>query len=293
MKSAYIQLALAMCLVGMNITIGKIIVQTVPIFLFSNIRFLISLLFLIPMTMMKGQSKFDLKPKEWIILFLQAFFGLFLYSIFMLYGVSHTSAISAGIITSTTPACIALIAFFFLKEKLSRTALISVLLAVLGISLITFRQDGTGFSGSALGNVFVVVAVISEALFTIFAKPLSDKLQPIQMASAVNLIGFIIFIPFSIQQILSVNVRIEPGTWLLIIYYALTASVISFILWYRGVAKVPANVAGLFTVFMPVSAAITSIVFLKESFAISQAIGMGLAVIAILTGIRRPQRKSC
>ena len=87
------------------------------------------------------------------------------------------------------------------------------------------------------------------------------------------------------------NHKISPLIWLLIIYYSLTASVLSFILWYKGIAKVPASVAGLFTVFMPVSSALIGVTFLHESFTWKHAIGMVLAITAIYIGVRNPQQK--
>lgn len=289
MKLAYIQLALSMCLVGINIAVGKIIIQSVPIFLFSDIRFIIASLVLLPMLFLQRDLKFELTSKEWLLLFLQAFFGVFLFSIFMLYGVRYTSTISAGIITSTTPACIALIALLFLKEKLNRNNFIAICLAVLGIILISVNwENNTVASTDTLqGNVLIICAVVSEALFTIFAKPLSTKLKPLQMAAMVNLFGLILFIPFSVYQLLMIDIKISPMIWLLIIYYSLTSSVLSFILWYRGITKVPANIAGLFTVFMPVSSAFCGVLFLHESLTIRHVAGIVMAMAAILIAVKK------
>lgn len=289
MKLAYIQLALSMCLVGINIAVGKIIIQSVPIFLFSDIRFIIASLVLVPMLFSQQDLKFKLTNKEWLMLFLQAFFGVFLFSIFMLYGVRYTSAISAGIITSTTPACIALIALLFLKEKLSRNNVIAICLAVLGIILISVSWENYAVASTdtLLGNVLIICAVVSEALFTIFAKPLSTKLKPLQMAAMVNLFGFILFIPFSVHQLLMMDIKITPFIWLLIIYYSLTASVLSFILWYRGITKVSANLAGLFTVFMPVSSAFCGVLFLHENLTIRHVAGIVMAMSAILIAVKK------
>jgi drug/metabolite transporter (DMT)-like permease len=293
MKWAYIQLALSMCLVGINIAVGKIIISSVPIFLFSDIRFIIASLVLVPLLVKQGEIKFELNRKEWLILFLQAFFGVFLFSIFMLYGVRYTSAISAGIITSTTPACIAFIALVFLGEKLNLNNTLSICFAVLGISLISFPGLGHSLknTGIGFGSILIIAAVISEALFTIFAKRLSTRLKPLQMAAMVNLFGFLLFIPFSVQQVMSINIKITSLVWLLIFYYSLTASVVSFVLWYRGVAKVPANIAGLFTVFMPVSSALIGVVFLHECFTMKHLMGMAFAITAIYIGIRTYNNK--
>lgn len=42
---------------------------------------------------------------------------VFLFNIFLLYGVKSTGAVESGIITSTTPAMVGIISFLFLKER--------------------------------------------------------------------------------------------------------------------------------------------------------------------------------
>jgi len=287
MRTAYFQLALSMCLVGINIAVGKIISQTIPVFLFANIRFVIATAVLVPLILYQNDTKLSLTRKDWQYLFLQAFFGVFLFSIFMLYGVRYTPAISAGIITSTTPAWIAIIAFFFLRERLDWYSAASVLLAVSGIALISTAFGGSGAtsSGNLFGNLLIVCAVISEALFTIFAKPVSNHLSALQMTAIVNFFGFLLFIPFSFHTLATTEIHISHSIWMLILYYSLTASILSFLLWFRGITKVPANIAGLFTVFMPISSALTGVFFLNESMTSQQIVGMLFAIIAIGIGV--------
>ena len=284
-----------MAFVGINVAVGKVIVKEIPIFLFSEIRFVIALCFLIPMLLHSPRKeKVELQKSQWGYLFLQSFFGVFLFSLLMLYGVRLTSATSAGIITSTVPAIIALLSFFFLREKLSIPQILSIALTVLGISIITFQEGPSNmeFQKFFWGNLLVFGAVVSEALFTIFAKKLASILTPIQMAAGVNIIGFVLYLPFAIVEALSFHFsHLGLSNWLLIFYYSITASVLSFVLWYKGVSKVKASIAGLFTGFIPVSATLVGIIFLKESFGWNQTIGMICVLFAIFLGTREGLRK--
>lgn len=289
MKIAYIQLALSMAFVGINVAIGKLIVASVPVFLFSEIRFLIALLFLVPMMLYSPKKRVIMKKSHWIFLFLQSFFGVFLFSVLMLYGVKYTEATSAGIITSTVPAVIVLLSFFFLRERPSLLQIFSICLAVLGISIITFQGQSTHTASNyaLFGNLLVFGAVITEALFTIFAKKLSGVLSPVQMATGVNAIGFILFLPMAIKEVLSFSFQnLGWLSWLLIVYYAITASVLSFVLWYRGVSQVKASTAALFTGFMPIAALLVGVIVLKEPFGWSQVIGIISVLGAIFLGTR-------
>lgn len=293
MLLAYVQLALSMAFVGINISIGKEIVAHVPVFLFSELRFLIAILILLPLLASRGEWKTSWTREEGRVLFWQSFFGVFLFSICMLYGVQWTSATAAGIITSTVPACIALLSFWILKEKLQVNNMLAIFLSVSGIAFITFTGGNVEQSfASMLGNSLVFLAVVSEALFTIFAKRLAGKITPFQMTAAINVISFILFLPFALWEGLLFEWGSVPaGVWGLILYYAITASVLSFFLWYKGVAKVEASKAGLFTGMMPISAALVAILFLNEIFTWMHAIGMSLVLASIVVGTMRFRQK--
>ncbi|MBW5467138.1 EamA family transporter [Brevibacillus formosus] len=291
MLLAYIQLALAMALVGSNISIGKEIVSHVPVFLFSELRFLLAIVILLPLLAMRGEWKTSWSREEGRVLFWQSFFGVFLFSICMLYGVQSTTATAAGIITSTVPACIALFSFWILKEKLQANSFVAIGLSVGGIGFITFTGSGGEQNWvSMLGNLLVFFAVVSEALFTIFAKRLSGKITPFQMTAAINVISFVLFLPFAIWESLRFDWGTVPANvWWLLVYYAFTASVLSFFLWYKGVEKVEASKAGLFTGMMPISAALVAVLFLNEAFTWMHGVGMILVLASILIGTQQPR----
>ncbi|MCC5625202.1 DMT family transporter [Nostoc sp. CHAB 5715] len=256
----YIQLTLAMVMVGANIAVGKAIVETLPVFLFSALRFLIALSALLLIQLYQGELRFNFSLKDYRNLFMQALIGMFLFSTFMLYGVRLTTATSAGIITSTVPACIGVLSVVLLGERLSVRGMLAIGLAVLGIAAINFQgQAGSQESGSLVGNMLILFAVVSEAFFTIFTKEISSRHAPLKIATGVNMFGFLLFAPLALWEANMFDfTAVSLSVWGLIVYYALTASVLSFILWCQGVAKVSISLAGLFTGFMPLSNALVA-----------------------------------
>ena len=105
------------------------------------------------------------------------------------------------------------------------------------------------------------------------------------MAFGVNVVGFILFMPLAIPQAINFNWA-GPSTelWGWVVFYSITASVLSFLFWYRGISQVPANVAGLFTGVMPISAALVGFGVLSEVLSFGQLLGMALVIVAILLG---------
>ncbi|MCP1625784.1 DMT family transporter [Pseudomonas nitroreducens] len=286
MPFAFLCLSLSMLLVGGNIAIGKLILTEVPVYLLAVLRFLIASVVLLP-GMFVGDMRKGLNRRVCGGLFLQAFFGCFLFSLCMLQGVLHTSATSAGIITSATPSVVALLAWLWLREKISRRQLLAIVLAVAGIALLNLLDRSVAGESSALGNMLVLGAVLAEALFAVFSRRLSFSVRPWAMAFGVNLSGLLLFLPLALPEVLAFDWRMpSAATWAWVLFYALSASVLSFLLWYRGISQVPASIAGLFTGLMPVSSALVGVLLLAEHFSAGHALGMAFVLAALLLGTR-------
>lgn len=67
MYRVYLQLVLSMVFVGSNITLGKEIMQEVPVFLFSELRFFIAMLILLSWIAVRKETKNALPGKEWSV----------------------------------------------------------------------------------------------------------------------------------------------------------------------------------------------------------------------------------
>ena len=282
---SYMELSVAMVIVGSTVVIGKLVTLSFPVFLASALRFALSSLILLPILLKAGNSFPRLSRKDVAILFVQAFAGNFLFTIFLLYGLKWTSATESGIILSTTPAVIGLISFFFLKEHLTWKGAAGATLAVLGVLMLTIVGASSRTEQGAnpvLGNLLICAAVIGEALWTTLGKVGSKRVAPLAMASVMSLLGFLLFLPFALYEVRSVAIAAVPLlNWLFLLYYGL-ATVSAYILWYRGVSKVPANVAGVFTGVLAISAAVLSYIVLKEQPSWSDVLGVACVLLAIV-----------
>src|SRR3954464_6984655 len=92
---AYACLALSMSLVGSYVALSKPLVAAIPVFLLAWLRFGIGGPAVLPWLRKPADEPAISARTRWL-LFLESFLGNFLFSIFMLYGVSLTSAVSAG-----------------------------------------------------------------------------------------------------------------------------------------------------------------------------------------------------
>ncbi len=290
MRLAHLQLAGAMALVGANIAVAKAAVPFIPVFIFSLVRYGVSIVALAPFLFGEPGARLrDLSRTDWLYLFLQALCGGLLYMVLMLYGLRYTSAMSAGIITSTVPICVALLAVLLLGERLSGRTATALAFAVLGILAVNTAAPRADIAPRPLlGNFLMAGAVIAESLFVIFAKRTAMVLAPYRMAFVINLIGLVLVAPFAAIDLASFSLGTVPwAIWLLPIFYALTSSVLALILWYRGLAVVPASEAAIFTSTFPISALAVSIAFLGEQPQWAHGFGLACVLAAILLATRR------
>ena len=222
-------------------------------------------------------------------MFLESLLGNFLFSIFMLYGMSLTSAVSAGVIMAAIPAVVALMGWLFLREYMPLRVKLAVLCAVAGIALAAgsrFNQpnaDTASTAGSLLGNLLLFAAVLCEAAYAVIGKKLTRTLGARRISSLINLWGFVLMTPLGLAQALRFDfTAVAPGTWLLLVFYSLAASVWTVWLWMTGMKSVPAGQSGVFTVFLPISAALVGVAVLGESMGSLQLLAFGIALLGVL-----------
>lgn len=283
-RRAIIKIVFAMIIVGSSVVAGKLLVDFFPVFLASEIRFLIASVILVPL-LIRSEGLPRLNKKELGILFLQSFCGVFLFSIFMLYGLMYTTATEGGIITSTLPAVVAVLAFMLLKEKPTRRIVTGIFLAVFGTVVINSYGSYTDVErGIApyIGNMLIIGAVIGEALFIILGKSLAQRVSPLAISTFVCLFGVVLFLPFAIYEAWTFSFsEVTFAAWGILIYFGLVVTVLSFVLMYQGIEKVSASTAGILTSVLPISAVGLSAIFLKEQLQGFHIVGMILILLAI------------
>jgi drug/metabolite transporter (DMT)-like permease len=275
-----------MSLVGSYVALSKPLVAAIPVFLLAWLRFGIGGIAMLPW-LRKPAGEAPLTRRTRRLLFLESFLGNFLFSICMLFGVSLTSAVSAGVIMAAIPAAVALLGLVFLREPISGRTWTAIACAGAGIALLAVAKPAPASSAHPgqlawLGNLLMVGAVLCEASYAVIGKALTGVVGPKRISALINLWGFALVTPFGLYQALHFDFgAVRAGSWLLLLFYALAASVWTVWLWMTGLKVVPAAQAGVFTVMLPVSAALVGVVFLGESLSGVQ----GVALAAALAGV--------
>ncbi|MBG6082500.1 DMT family transporter [Rubrivivax gelatinosus] len=282
---AYASLASGMALVGCYVGLSRLLVAALPVFLLAWLRFGIAAVAMAHWVK-RPADEAPLSAHDRKLLFWESFLGNFLFSICMLFGVKATSALAAGVVMAAIPAAVAILSRLFLGERISRRVMAAIVLAVAGIALLALAKAPAGSAEAAApwwGYALLLGAVVCEASYVVIGKRLTGNVSPKRISALINLWGLALVTPFGVWQALSFDFgAVAPGTWALLVFYAIAASMVTVWLWMAGLRHVPASQAGVFTVMLPVAAALVGVVFLGEHFGAGHAAAFALALAGLL-----------
>lgn len=280
-----------MTLVGSYVGLSKLLVVIFPVFVLAWLRFGIAAVAMVAWVK-RGSNEAPLSARDRGLLFFESFLGNFLFSVCMLFGVAKTSALATGVIMAAIPGVVAILSAIFLRERISVRVALGIACAIGGIALVSLAQhEGDAGAGSLLGNFLLVGAVICEASYVVIGKRLTGNVSAKRISALVNLWGLALATPFGAWQALRFDFStVSMGSWSLLLFYSLAASMITVWLWMTGLKHVAASSAGVFTVMLPVSAAAIGVLLLDECFNILQAAAYGLALLGVVLATWRGRR---
>lgn len=291
---AYASLAASMALVGSYVGLSKLLLAVFPVLLLAWLRFGIAAVVMAHWVRpAAGDAPLSRQARK--LLFWESFLGNFLFSICMLYGVAMTSALAAGVTMAAIPAAVAVLSRVFLQERIRPRVVAAIACAMLGIALLALARhdDAAGAAAPApLGYALLLAAVLCEASYVVIGKRLTGTVSPRRISALINLWGLALVTPFGVWQALSFDFTAVPlRSWCLLVFYAVAASMVTVWLWMQGLRHVPSARAGVFTVLLPVSAALVGITVLGEAFGWVHVLAFALALAGLLLATW-PQRSN-
>lgn len=282
-STSMLLLATSMGLVGTSMTANAYIVNRMPIMLAMFCRFTLATLLLLGLVNLIEDGFSRLPLRSHLYLAAQAFFGVWVFNVMLLIGLDMTTATMSGIMTATTPAVIAIFSWA-LGDRLPPAAWIGVLLTIGGVVIVNLLEQSNEASGSRplLGGLCVFVAVIGEALYTIFGREVARTVPPLTSTAWICIYGMTFFLPFAVRDAFTTSLtEIPRSAWLAVGWLAVFVTVVAIALWLKGLQTLPASVAGAFTGMIPITAVLSAWAILGEKITWSHVMGILVVLIGI------------
>lgn len=166
------------------------------------LRFLMSFVFLWPLKI-TGIIKIKIGVKDFFVkndrtpfiksLFLAAMFEPVLYMFFETMGISMTTNITTAVILSLMPIVSCIVEAVILKEKNSLLQKFFLGLGIVGVIYIAVKTDTGSGENSIIGIVFLLLTIISGALFLAFSRKSSSAFAPMEITYISAILGAVIF----------------------------------------------------------------------------------------------------
>ncbi len=272
-KAKYISLIIiATLLWGVTFPIMKIAVVSISPVLLTLIRFAIAsaILFAIFFKRIVSSSIGSVLSGLFIGVFL--YFGYY----FQIVGIVFTSAMHSTLITGLYIIISPILAFFMLKEPLDKKVIISLILALIGLFLIT----GILITVVNIGDILTFFSAISYSFQVVLVDKYSKKYDPLVLTFYQILMVVplgLIFLPFS-----GYSVSWNNDVIFSIIYLSIFATAIALLLQNFGQKGLDSATASMVFALEPVFGVLFSILLLHETMGILQILGGILMISAMI-----------
>ncbi len=226
---------------------------------------------------MEKIKKGDLK-----LFLVSALLNPFLYFIGESFGLKYSSPTISAVFISMIPLIIPVVAFFSLREKISKLSIIGLIISFGGIMMMLINKDFS-LNATPAGIAFLSLAVLTAVWYSILLKRLTAKHSPFFIIATQNLIGTIYFLPlfliFELPEFLLVTPTFELISSILSL--AILCSSLAFVFFAMSTKEIGVSKTGMLTNLIPVFTAIFSYIMLDEFFSINKIAGMVVVMIGL------------
>ena len=199
-------------------------------------------------------------------------------------GIDMTTASNTAIIIGMSPVFIALLSGLLKHEKLRAALLAGIGISFVGFYLVITSRSGAVQISSELikGDLLVFFGNFFWILYTVFSKPLLQRISPLQLSTVTMVFGAVFFIPFSIKEVLILPYRdISLQAWACLIYSGIFSLGICYVFWYASVRRVGNSRTAIYDNLLPVFSVFFAYIFLNERITLVQGGGALIIFLGI------------
>lgn len=200
------------------------------------------------------------RKRDYALLAAGGFFGIFFNQYLFFLGLKLGSPTNSSVIMTTTPIIVLVCSYFYLKEKISLRKGVGVSIGCLGAILFLGQHAYDWGNDSFTGDLLVLANAASFGVFLVIMKPVMSKYQAITVTKWIFIFGWLMMLPFGLDEALHTNYSMLKSTdWLSLTYILIFSTTFAYILNIKALSKVSPSLVGYYIYLQPVFAAFISI----------------------------------
>ncbi len=265
---------------GFNWPVTKYLVGELPPLTLRGGTGVIGAVLLALLAVARGQS-LKVAPELWPRLMLAALLNVTVWMALMGIALVYLPASEAALIAYTMPVWAAMLAWPVLGERPTVLRTIALLMAFAGLASILGGNGVTASVAKLPGIAMALTGAVAFALGTVLAKKYPLTLPPLTAAAwqiGLGCLPVVVIGLFAETTHLGV---LDAFGWWLIVYMVLIQFCLAYVCWFAALARLPASVAAIGTMAVPVIGVAVSAVALHEPLGVGQI----AALIFTLAGV--------
>ena len=289
LRTAYAILTLTTLFWGGNVVAGKLAVGHIEPNALMILRWTGAFLVVLPFAIAPVRRDWPvLRHRWWLFLFYGAV-GFATFNVLVYVAAHHTSGVNAAIEQVTINIFVMLFNFVLFRTRVAGLQLAGVALTILVVA-ITASHGDLGRLLALEINVGDLLVILASLAYAIYSIALRWKPQTHWMSFfAAAVVGAILASIFY-QQVIGGGVgaffaqlpEITTLGWIIVAYTVLLPSVISQVLYVRGVEMIGSNRASLFINLIPIFGTIGSVLVLGERLEGFHLVAAALVIVGIV-----------
>ncbi len=212
------------------------------------------------------------------------------FNVFTAFGQLLTETARAAIIAFTMPAWAALFSAIVLGERLGMRGLLALAIGMSGVGVLA-SEDLAGLIAAPLGPLFMLGAAISWAAGTVALKSRTWSIPAI--ARSAWLLGSsavpVIAVALVVDRPWELSMPSTKTVWTFV-YHVAGPMVFCHAAWVELVGRLPASVAALGTLLVPIVGVFSAVALLGDALTWQKLCALGLVLASIALTLRGPAR---
>jgi drug/metabolite transporter (DMT)-like permease len=213
------------------------------------------------------------------------------------WGVEHSLASNAAVITLTIPVLTCVMASLMLQEKMTVLRWVSFLLAIGGVLIVSkvdLRSSDLFHGGYLVGNLLILASCLGSAYNNTYSKKLLETLNPLELliygflVADVELFILMLFLERSAFGQLG---TLDANVWISLILIAVFSLSASMMLYFWVIQHIDVMQASLSVYLLPVFGVVFSSVLLHEPITLQLLAGGALVFVATFLIIVQEERQ--
>ncbi|SDE42180.1 DMT family transporter [Sporomusa acidovorans] len=285
LRKTYIILLLVPLFWGGAFGTTKHVLTELPPLTASALRFLIAGLLMLLWSVWRRELEWAPIRKNFFSLLALGATGVFLYNYFFATGLQYTSAITGALVIVVNPVFTACIASLFMGEARNLRTAVGVILSLIGVTFVVSKGDFSILSQMSIGvgEQCLFGAVASWVAYTLLIKKVTRTMGAGAVTSVSTILGagMLLLVSVITEGQWHKTLHLSNQTMLEILYLAIFATVVAFLLFNWGIQRSGATKASAYINLMPVNALWIAVLLYGETISAYHVIGMALTIAGV------------